>query len=764
MTVWDFPFGIWGLSAALIVSCGLVVLSYCTIFKTLPLFWKCCWSILRILFLLLLFFCLCNPRTETSRRIRSERAYRIAVLIDDSGSMRKQGIWKRSRLEDALKFLRENLPRSSKHYQFRFYGFSDTFRPVPSPELLTQGKKGNAETDFLGMLTEKIPQLEAEGMDGVILLTDGIDTLAKSTPETAEGTLAAAGMRILFVPMTTTLEASPHLSLRKVEAPVSAVAGTEIQQNFMIRKVNLPRKANAVLKLLRNGELLAEWPLRRENGMETISFRLPVKHPGKDHFSAELFLDGVRLSRCRWSMDKFIRKNTGKILLYNGALDYGIRFIRNVLRTDRSWQAEVVFAPGVVHAEQSGKKIRFDHASDLEQYDGIVLFNLNRRQITPEMERGLRQYVEHGGGLLFLTGNPAIAAEYSNSPLEKLLPVTFEEHKTAEKRYDVRTAGIVRLITSGRRRPTDFDRALQKNSEMRYKNHPLRTFTLTAAGRENPVFRHKTETGSYEVIAPQFEDFARVKAPKSGANVLAVWPDENGNRTREHILMAVQNFGQGRSIVLATDPLWRWKLKLPSSSNASEMFWKNLFSYLASGRDSEPQWIFPNRIVRPGEENSVLFQAGKSQTGTSMNQNDLKFSVKAPDGVWHPSAGVPEGDKRIRLSFSPEKPGDYLFRAEWGGGRTAEARLTVEKHASQKQEDLSPEPDLNLLKRMASLPNVQYLDEKEGLDLAQSFPPETTILKEREIIPVWLKNSIYLLLVLLLCAEWILRRKFGKLI
>ncbi len=751
IVAWDFPGGWYGVGGVLLILLAVSALSAWTTRRPVGTAVRLMMTLIRFSAFGILIFCLCAPRIEMKKEISETKRYRIAVVTDDSGSMRKPGFWNRSRLQDAQKFIEEHLRDSDGgRLTFEHFRFSDTFRKggdAPS---------GGEETDFFGMLEHRIPFLENEGFDGVIYLTDGIDSMSRSSPEAAFSALAGSQMQHLFIPMTAVLEAPPALLLKKIEAPTLAWLHTEVPMNFMVRRVNAGKRMNPRLRVLRNGTLLQEFPLEPGSGFQTVSTRVPVRNAGSDRFSVELFLKETCVAKQSWSMEKTVRKNTRRILVYNGALEYGNRFLKYVFLNDPSMKLEIVFAPGVIRSKDSAPPIRFEQSGVLEKYDVIVLFNLNRSQTSPAMERVLREYVENGGGIIFITGNPMIAAEFANSPLEKLLPVTFSERYNAQKRYDVRTAGIARLIASGRRRPTDFDRALQRNSEMRYKEHPLRDFELTQIGRESPIFKRRLPDGSFRLITPRFEDFAPVSGIKPAANVLAEFRDSDGVR---HILLAYQIFGQGRCMVLATDPLWRWKLKTSSKDPSFDVFWKNLFSWLALGRDNDSRWIIPNLVMTAGGVCEFEFQPGSGlPPGTPVS-----FFLEGGTAEKQPLTPEPAG-KRLRFVLPFTGPGEYRISAVCEGRTIAAAAFSVSEASARTGESAALEPDTEDLEEFARLPNVRVLSEKEAPDFAALFPPERLELVEQSVLPLWNRPWIYLLIVGLVLLEYFIRRRFGRLL
>ncbi|MDD3153716.1 MAG: hypothetical protein PHS41_02525 [Victivallaceae bacterium] len=485
--LWDFPGGAPGVFSAVIVLAGATIFFYLRTVRTLSLAQRILLIALRTGVLLLILGALINPRRETIRSHQERCRHKIAVWIDRSGSMSTPGFWKRSRLDDVRDFCEKNFLAKDPAREYHFFSFGETFRRADGPGAWREIAKTTEKTDFFALLAEEIPKLQQEQFSGLIVMTDGIDTTGRGSFDEARSALAATSVGVVFVPMTAELAAAPALELVKIESPVFAYTRTEIALNFMIRKTNLPKNSTTMLRLWADGRKIAEHSIPGGNTLRTVQERFAVEQVGMTTFQAELLLDGKIVASERWTLQKKTRKEESRILLYNGALEYGNRFLRNVFRDTPKIVIDLAFAPGIVNSKgKHEENISFDSTEELKKYDAVVLFNVNRAQMSTPMQQNLRQYLSDGGGLLFITGNPAIAGDYAHSALEKLLPVVFSDSIETDRRYDARTSGIVRLITSGHR-PTNFDYDLQRNSEMRYKAHPLQPFVLTETGRASDL-------------------------------------------------------------------------------------------------------------------------------------------------------------------------------------------------------------------------------------------------------------------------------------
>ncbi len=77
---------------------------------------------------------------------------------------------------------------------------------------------------------------------------------------------------------------------------------------------------------------------------------------------------------------------------------------------------------------------------------------------------------------------------------------------------------------------------------------------------------------------PALAGAATLGAPRPGAQVLALIRADDGARP----LVAVQRFGQGRSMVFTGEASWRWRMRMPSTDRTYELFWRQAARWLSA--------------------------------------------------------------------------------------------------------------------------------------------------------------------------------------
>jgi uncharacterized membrane protein len=753
---WDFPGGVWGIIILLAATLVLITVSYIFTMRKVSGGAKISLIILRLLFISLIIFCLCRPRIERQRSMEKSTSKKIAVLVDVSDSMRTKGFWKKDRLDEALEFWRQKVKKGDKTFKYEFYTFAeqidkiDNLNSAPVPK---NSKK--LSTKFFKAIIESCDKFYSNNFDGVIYLTDAIDTSGEEVTKTT-ARLSESPIKHIFVPMETKLPSKPFINIRKLEAPAQAFVGTEVPILLITQQAKITPQTDIRIIISKNSQQpFANHRLRGGNGIQTIKIRLPIRKPGLDTYKAVLQVNGKTHSEVIWSITKTIKKESAKVLVYQGALDWGTRFLRYVFADSDKIKMVLRYAPDVYKLSSPAVSTNFPDSTELSKFDVVVLFNLNRSQITPQMERDLKKFVSCGGGLLFLNGNPVSVKEFANSPLENLLPVRFYSKFQTSSRSDPTTEQFLQRI-SRNRNGTRWDTNFRRSKEFTFKVPELKKFTLSNIGKQSPIFKYRTTSNKERKIVPEFQDMAWVKEAKPGANILAYFKPSNG---KKNILLAYQNFGLGRSMVMATDPLWRWRMNTFSSDKSFEYFWKNLLFWLAQGKDVTSSWQIPNLYIQAGKELRIYFKPGKeiydisklkcfAKNNKTQNEEILKL---------YRDSFTPE---QFYIKINPLPAYKYHLQAEYEKKTVAECTFLAQVKKTTRMEEMLLKPDLKVLQDFAVLDNVYIESATEGFNIEKYFTTKTFTLTEKESSPLWHHWWLYVLLITFIAAELIIRRFF----
>ena len=105
--------------------------------------------------------------------------------------------------------------------------------------------------------------------------------------------------------------------------------------------------------------------------------------------------------------------------------------------------------------------------------------------------------------------------------------------------------------------------------------------TLTTQGEAHPVMQlgpAADDSLKRWGTVPPLASIAPLGGPRPGATVLAVTSGAGGT---QRALVAVQRFGDGRSMIFAGEAAWRWRMMLPATDRSYDTFWRQAVRWLA---------------------------------------------------------------------------------------------------------------------------------------------------------------------------------------
>src|SRR5207302_2573839 len=162
------------------------------------------------------------------------------------------------------------------------------------------------------------------------------------------------------------------------------------------------------------------------------------------------------------------------------------------------------------------------------------------------------------------------------TPLEDALPVELND----------RRSGVVR--TSLGTRDTTLHNKVVVTPEG--ENHPI----MRIAGSREDSLKQWAALPALAASAP-------LGGPRPGATVLAVTQGAGGALFP---IVAVQQYGQGRSMVFAGEASWRWRMLVASTDRAHEFFWRQAARWL-SRPSPDPVALTIPETSEPGDSVSI---------------------------------------------------------------------------------------------------------------------------------------------------------------
>ncbi len=730
----------------------------------------------------------------------------IVILIDTSASMSHSddfkdaavkakaeelvgvaGISQTQRLQLARMLLTRNDSAwleqllTQKQVKVHIYATDETTRPIADIEQVSDiadGQaainrlKANGESSRLGEGVEAVLRSFRGGsLAALIMFTDGNTTAGDDLPKAAREA-SRAGVPLFLVGVGDVWEV-PDVELTDLQAEDTITVGDRIVFDArLVARGQVPSEPISVVLFEKvNGQLV-------ERGRQTITpdvarGRVPVTvahtpyEAGEKTFvlvaptvAGETDTSNNRLERTVMVTDS----RRLRVLYVEGYPRYDFRFVKVLMEreSERSLGGKGIAIDVLLLSaskewtttDRSAEPLRgaFPTRSQLFGYDVVILGDVDPKQI-PRSHSALQDLSDFvrvkGGGLLFLSGEHGTPAAYADTPLAEVLPVTPDPMMT---------------------RPTEWN----DTATMGFRPQ------LTPAGRQHPLFRFSPDdveaSSIWNRLQPLFW-FAKGYRKKPNTVVLATHPNRpaEGGAAGENHPLVIQSFaGLGPVLFLGFDDTWRWRFR--NDEEHFDRFWVQTVRVLSRSQTRRVELkVLPKTEYRRDEKMTVVVRFpveapspppgkpvrvvltrsplqnadGKPGIGTSETTTLTLARVPGP-GVQYETvlARTPEGEYRFTLADPEPEPGQ--------SPATAVARVLPPLNEMDRLQLNAQD-----LESAAAISGGKYYNLANAEQVFNDLPNLERVPLNQPCPPVQLWNSpvMFVLLVLLLSAEWLLRKR-----
>jgi uncharacterized membrane protein len=695
-------------------------------------------SAFRFLTLLFLVLVLMRPVAKSSEA--DSRDVLVPILVDVSRSMAIEDASGERRIDRAREFLSQQLlPALNGRFQVEVLSFGETVAAVEPAALNANARR----SDFAGALATVRERYRGRPVAGMVLLSDGADTSGALEVAVPESTLppvhafgfgadAAAGDREVL----SVTAAEAVLDASRVDLAVSALVHGRAQDAVELRLLEngRPREVRHVRPGSDGGPIREVFQVAPMVGAATVyTVEIPAA-PGElvpENNSRSVLVQPP--SRAR------------RVLLVEGAPGFEHSFLKRALTSDRSLEVDSVVRKG---ENEQGADTFYIQASrtrsgaltagfppdppSLFTYDAIVLANVAGDQLTGGQLEAARDFVSRrGGGLLVMGAQSFLGRGLVGTPIEDALPMLLN-----------------------RRSDSAVPAAAARGASV----------SLTDAGLEHPITRIGSTTDESRKRwdgLPALASASALGEARPGAAVLATTSVGGAGRP----LIAVQRFGEGRSMVFAGEASWRWRMMLPSTDHSYETFWRQAIRWLAIGA-ADPLAIYPPQAAAPGDE-TVIRVAVRDNAFAPLRDADVDVRVSGPDGkVQELRASLEEKDGSdsalFAAKFTPKQPGLHRVSVSARRGRADAGSAATSLLVGGADVEMS-DPRLNtaLLQRIATATGGRVMEAGQIdplLTALRAATPAAALMVRRDL---WHNATSFILIIGLLTGEWLLRRKWG---
>ncbi len=435
-----------------------------------------------------------------------------------------------------------------------------------------------------------------------------------------------------------------------------------------------------------------------------------------------------------------VRKEKIRVLLVQAYPSFEFRYLRNMLERDETIALNTVLQDAdLEHAEQDASALRAfpSRREDLFAYDVVILGDANPALLNSAALKNLADFVDQpakGGAMVLIAGPSFMPAAYRTTPLARLMPFSAEGGQFPDSAKAATEDFVVR--------PTDLGLS---DPAMQLGNTPQETQAI------------------WQKLAP-LDWLLELPALKPGVRVLAEHPTRTAADGRHLPVFCLQYVGAGKVLFHATDETWRWRYRVGDVFFAR--YWIQTIRYLCR-----------SKLADAGRAASLLTERREYVQGEAVRFRvrfaDERLAPAEDDGVTLAVERSGGKTERIRLrraaagrgvfegAIERPGPGDYhAWIAEPVlAGQSPTADFTVALPAG---EFAQVRMDTAEMRRAAEVTGGRYYAFDAADRLVADLPTGRQVpIESLPPAPLWNRWPVLALFLVLIIAEWILRKRRG---
>ncbi len=691
-------------------------------------------GVLRVAALAIILFCIFRPVLVVKAAVAQQNV--VGILIDDSRSMQLPA-------SNAEAGSRADVVRStfanpdsaimrslSDRFLIRTFRFSSSSARVSAPGDLTFG---GTQTRLANAIETARQELAGLPVSGLVLVSDGADTTDTTV---ADALLASKAEALPVFTVGVGQETLSHdVQVGRVSTPRTALKGTSLLVDAVLTQTGYAGQT-VTLDVEDEGRIVGSQPVRLPADGDPVSVRVrfTATEAGPRVFRLKVAPQPgeVVTQNNQRDVQIDVRDRRERILYYEGEPRFEMKFARQAIKDDPNLQLVTLQRT----AENKHLRLDIDPAGvelaagfpktreELFAYRGLVLGSIEASAFTADQLRMIAEFVDvRGGGLLLLGGHRAFAeGGYAGTPVAEVMPVTLgrADASLAQLKVHPTRAGEAHAVTQ----LGDTEQA----SADRWKTMP----PLTAVNLIDGI--------------------------KPGATTLLSASDGR----RERVVLAFERYGRGKSIAFPVQDSWHWQMaaSIRVDDQTHENFWRQLLRWLVDGVPDVVETRPLTDRVEPGQPIALTADVVDARF-VELNDATVVAHVTSPSGrkVDVPLQWTGERNGQYRATLATSEPGWYEARLDaTREGKAVGSAVAHMRAVADDAEYFDAAMHAPLLKRIAQDTGGRFYaaDAVNTLadDLKYSGRGVTTV-EEREL---WHMPILLMALMLIICAEWGLRR------
>jgi len=565
-------------------------------------------TLLRGVLLALLLCCLVEP--VLSYRASPYTDAPVLFLVDVSKSMSIPDMpGRRPRIEAALEpwigpqHLTKELERK---FAVHYYVFdAGTRRLAGADELERQEASG--EMTLIGeAFISATAQTGADEPTGIVMLTDGAN-LSSLDPVSQARAIGAPVYVVAVGDTAASHKGKPDLAVVDVagERFMSLNAENEIVVTLEQRGYT---GQTVTVEVTDGDRQVAAESVEIDDTSMDVQMRVTPTELGKHTFEtvARPFDSEEITENNKRNFSAIVEKRQLAVLYIEGTPRWEYKFLKRALERE-----PIVNFTGFVRGksdlfirqgERVGNGAMPVSAEEFAPFDLVILGDLSPALLSGGQMRALRDAViEQGKGFVMLPGARSTeAGGFGGTPLAEIVPA-------------------LPLDSEGGSVVGDF------------------VPRLTSEGRDHPIFAGLSSGTT--ISASSMPGCLVLARPGAGASVLAVHPSERRNGSPLPICLT-QTAGRGRTMVMATDSTWRWRMGSRDGTRERSLhtrFWGQAVRWLTgtqdeSGDDDMPFIAYTSQDYYEPGQSVVLYARIRRKDDETGAETDVTARVRSPSG------------------------------------------------------------------------------------------------------------------------------------
>ena len=658
---------------------------------------------------------------------------KVLALLDVSSSMSVKDSASGSRIERAEAHLARIQQRLGSGFQTDVVRLDSVLH---GEDAVVADGPGLRSTDLGKCLLDLASRPDIDAYTGIVLLTDGGDDVFYSAK------LPTPPLYVLGI--GTDPDTWNDVSVQAVNAPVTGEKGVGFPVEVEVRSRAVGpafRGASGRVTVTLEELVGSDWATHKSEptdlgpGLTRVQFDVPGSPElGLKRYRARVEPVAGEMSPLNNSREFAIdvRETSFHVLLFGRELGWGFVKLRRELASDPGISLTAMFRVSGrgSYQVQSDRRTHIQlrsfprNADELRAFQCVILGSFPAEDLTPEQHTALRRYVEEGGSVIFLGGEHSFGrGGWHRAPTAALFPWRLGENEP----------------------------------ELLRGEFPA---SVPSSARDLPIMQAAVLSLDQVTTALKLGSCNVPGALRTGAvEVLTV-----SAKARAVPAIALQTYGRGQTLGVATNTLWRWTQGSDQNlEDAYGAFWRQTVRHFAGlGEGGQLLNVRWNRsFYRPGEEAlAVAAVAGRYPPGQVRVNAELIRGKTSRRLVCRPKPGR-QNTYTTNVLF--RERGDHTVRVvAYAGTRLLEEYEKTLHIAPRFNEGAQLELDHPFLNNLAGSCAGKYVSEDDAERIVQ-------LLKRRAIsnatvldVPLIEHRFVFVALFLLVqCWDYIQRRRYN---